>query len=337
MNLNLKIAVASVLDKSGVITAVRNYRSTRSGIVLALRRVLSADEAEASFEPTMTLTDTVFEELLMLLQGEFRVVSLSQLLNQPEDTDGRQKVALTFDDGWSDTYTHAYPLLLRYRLPATVFICPGLMSVGQLLPEERFVRIWRWCARHDHTRLLLRDLRKWGLNGGESLVRQTWSGLLKQLALNAKLLMLSHLENTYNVPERKGRQFLTWDEVNIMRRNNISFGSHTLHHATLTAEQYPCLGEELKKSRDILEFRLQEEIRYLAYPNGAYDKRVIEAARQAGYSHCFTTEQGGFKRKANRFAIPRINIDDSAVVSHFSSLHASRVRFHLQHYVRQHS
>lgn len=337
MNLNLKIAVASVLDKSGVITAVRNYRSTRSGIVLALHRVLPAAEAEKSFEPTITLTDTVFEELLILLQGEFRIVSLSQLLNQPEDTDGCQRVALTFDDGWSDTYSYAYPLLLRYRLPATVFLCPGLMTEGQMLPEERFARVWRWCAKHDHTRLLLRDLRKWGLNGGESLERQTWSQLLKRLALNAKLLMLSHLENTYSVPACQQRRLLTWEEVKIMRRGNISFGSNTMHHSTLTAEYPPSLGEELKRSREAIEFRLQEEIRYLAYPNGSYDRRVIEAARQSGYSHCFTTDLGGFKRKANCFAIPRINIDDSVVVNHISSLHASRVRFHLQHYVGQHS
>jgi peptidoglycan/xylan/chitin deacetylase (PgdA/CDA1 family) len=337
MNLNLKIAVASVLDKSGVITAVRNYRSTRRGIVLALHRVLPAEQAEESYEPTLTLTDTVFEELLLLLQREFRVVSLSQLLNQPEDTDGCQRVALTFDDGWSDTYSYAYPLLLRYGLPATVFLCPGLMSDGQMLPEERFVRIWRWCAKHAHTHLLLRDLRKWGLNGGESLVRHTWSQLLKRLALNAKLLMLSHLENTYSVPTGKERRFLTWEEVKIMRRGHISFGSHTMHHSTLTAEYPPTLGEELKRSREAIEFRLQEEIRCLAYPNGSYDRRVIEAARQSGYSHCFTTDLGGFKRKANCFAIPRVNIDDSVVVNHISSLHASRVRFRLQRYVGQHS
>lgn len=337
MNLNLKIAVASVLDKSGVISAVRHYRSTRSGIILALHRVLPANEAEASFEPKITLTDTVYEQLLVLLQREFRVVSLAEILTHPEDQDGRQRVAITFDDGWWDTYVHAYPLLVRYGLPATVFLCPGLMSEGQMIPEERFVRIWNWCTKHQHIQLLLRDLRKWGLNGGESMVRQTWSRLLKRLALNAKLLMLSHLENTYGVPQDSQRRFLTWEEIKVMRRNDISFASHTMHHATLTAEQQPALGEELKQSRETLEFRLQEEVRYLAYPNGAYDRRVIEAARQAGYSHCFSTEQGGFQRKANCFAIPRINMDDSVVVNHFSSLHASRVRFHLQHYVGQHS
>jgi peptidoglycan/xylan/chitin deacetylase (PgdA/CDA1 family) len=337
MNLNLKIAVASVLDKSGVISAVKKYRSTRSGIILTLHRVLPAEEAEESFEPKITLTDTVFEDLLVLLHREFHVVSLSQLLSNPEDADGLQRVAITFDDGWADTYSYAYPLLRRYELPATVFLCPGLMTEGQMLPEERFVRIWRWCVKRQHTALLLRDLRKWGLNGGESQLRQTWSRQLKLLALNAKLLMLSHLENTYGVPDCRERRFLNWDEVKIMRKNNISFGSHTMHHSTLVAEQQPALGEELRKSRETMEFRLQEEIRILAYPNGAYDKRVIEAAREAGYSHCFTTEQGSFNRSANFFAIPRIGIDDSVVVNHFSSLHASRVRLHLQRFVGQHS
>lgn len=337
MNLNLKIAIASILDKTGIIAAVRNYRSARSGIVLNLHRVLPAQDVEGSFEPAITITDTVFEQLLILLHREFRVVSLAQLLNQPEDIGGRQRVAMTFDDGWADTFSCAYPLLLRYGVPATVFLCPGLMGDGQVLPEERFVRIWHWCVAHQHLQLLLRDLRKWGLNGGESLVRQTWSRLLKQLALDAKLLMLSHLENAYGVTACKERRFLTWEEVRIMRRSDITFGSHTARHSTLTAEQHPCLEDELRSSREIIEAQLHEEIGLLAYPNGAYDRRVIEAARQAGYSHCFTTEQGGFRRTANRFAVPRINIDNSALVNHISSLNASRVRFHLQNFVGQHS
>ena len=337
MNLKLKIAVASVLDKSGVISAIRNYRSTRAGLVLTLHRVLPAGEAEQSFEPSVTLTDKVFEQLLILLCREFRVVSLPQLLEQPEDIDHRQRVAVSFDDGWVDTYVHAYPLLLKYEVPATVFLCPGLMAEGKILPEERFVRIWQWCVKNGYLKFLLRDLRTWGLDGGVSLARYTWSRSAKRLAMNAKMLMLNYLENTYGVPQSSERRFLSWDEVNIMRRSSITFGSHTMHHSTLTAEQHPSLDEELRKSREIMEFRLQKEMRLLAYPNGAYDARVIEAARQAGYSHCFTTEQGNFRREANCFAIPRINVDDSVIVNRTSCLHASRARFHLQHLVGQHS
>lgn len=334
MNLKLKIAVASALDKTGIISAIRNYRSTRAGIVLTFHRVLPAQEAEESFEPLITLTDRVFEQLLLLLCREFDVVSLPQLLEQPEGVGHRQRVAISFDDGWADTYSHAYPLLQKHGVPATVFICPGLMAgEGKVLPEERFARIWQWCVKQGYLKFLLRDLRTWGLDGEVSLTRQIWSHRAKRLALNAKLLMLSHLETTYGVPECKERKFLTWDEVKIMRRGDVSFGSHTLNHSTLTAEQHPSLGEELRRSREMIEFRVQEEIRLIAYPNGAYDARVIEAARQAGYSHCFTTEPGNFSREANPFTIPRIGIDDSVVVNPRSSFHASRARFHLQHLV----
>jgi peptidoglycan/xylan/chitin deacetylase (PgdA/CDA1 family) len=333
MNLNVKIAVASALDRAGIISLVRNYRSSRAGLVLALHRVLPAEEARQSFQPSITLTDTVFEQLLNLLRQEFHVVSLAQLLSQPEDLEGKQRVALTFDDGWADTYRCAYPLLVRYGIPATVFLCPGLMTEGGAIPEERFVRIWRWCETHQHLDLLLQDLRKWGLAGGNARDRATWSALLRRLAINAKALMLTHLETAYGVPSSETRRMLTWDEVRIMRQNRITFGSHTMNHSTLTAEQQPSLTEELRQSRKVLESNLGEAVGFLAYPNGAYNSRVTEAARHAGYSHCFVTEHGGFRRDADPYAIPRINIDDAAVVNGISSLHVSRTRFHLQHYL----
>jgi peptidoglycan/xylan/chitin deacetylase (PgdA/CDA1 family) len=332
MNVSVKIAVASVLDKSGIISLVRSYRSARTGLVLALHRVLPEAEARRSFQPAITITDKIFEELLVLLHQEFHVVSLAQLLAQPEDLEGRQRVALTFDDGWSDTFAYAFPLMLRYRVPATVFLCPGLMRDGATIPEERFARIWQWCEAHHHLELLLQDLRKWGLSGGNSHDRRTWSAPLRRLAIDAKTLMLSHLETAYNVPGCESRRIMTWDEARIMQRSGITFGSHTMHHSTLSAEQPAELEKELLESRWEIESELGASVRWLAYPNGAYNSRVIEIARKAGYSHCFTTEEGGLRRSANPFAIPRINIDDASVVGRIGALHPSRVRFHLQHF-----
>lgn len=333
MNLNIKIAVAFALDKSGIISLIRSYRSTRKGLVLALHRVLPEDDARWSFEPSITITDTVFERLLVLLQQEFHVVSLEQLLNQPNDIEGRQRVALTFDDGWSDTFAWAFPLLCRYKLPATVFLCPGLMKNGGMIPEERFARIWQWCEAHHHLDLLFLDLQKWGLAGGESYDRYVWSSLLRRLPISVKVLMLNHLETTYGVPESESRKLLTWEEARAMQRSQITFGSHTLHHSTLTTETQRALEEQLRESREEIESNLGVAVRWLAYPNGAYDNRVVEAARRAGYSHCFSTEEGGVDRGANPFAIHRINIDDSSIVGRIRSLHVSRARFHLQNYI----
>lgn len=337
MNLKMKIAIASALDSIGVLAAARSFSSSRSGIVLSLHRVLPPGQAEKSFEPAITLSTLVFEQFLLLLHREYRVVSLAQLLHQPQDIDGRQRVALTFDDGWADTFDHAFPLLIRFEMPATVFLCPSLMEPHRVLPEERFLRIWNWCARHRHLSLLRKDLHKWGLNGGESSVRLIWALLLKRLPIDAKLLMLDHLETAYHIPPIEERRFLTWDEVHIMRQQNISFGSHTMRHSALATEQPPCLDQELEESRRAIEAHLEEEVRFIAYPNGSWDRRVIQAARQAGYTHGFTTARGGFRLSSNPMAIPRINIDNAVMTDSMSSLHAARARLHLQCAALRHS
>jgi hypothetical protein len=41
-------------------------------------------------------------------------------------------VAITFDDGYRDNLTNAYPILKRYNAPATIFICCDAVEKGNL-------------------------------------------------------------------------------------------------------------------------------------------------------------------------------------------------------------
>jgi peptidoglycan/xylan/chitin deacetylase (PgdA/CDA1 family) len=331
MNLNVKLGLASSLDKIGLLASFRRFYAAKGGLVLTFHRVLKAADAARCYEPHMMMSEGVFEHLLALLSSEFQIVSLKHLIEEPTGSNRVQRVALTFDDGWEDTYSVAYPLLLRYRVPATVFLCSGLMDTEQQLPEERFVRIWNSCAHREQTSLLLQDLKTWGGTSGPSSAScRDWARHLKKLSIDTKLMMLTHLENTYRVPQDGHRRFLTWQEARIMSQTGIDFGSHTVRHATLSTETRETILRELTESRNTMERQLGVKPDYLAYPNGAFDNRVMQLTQEAGYTHAFGTRKGLLNLRTDPYAIPRIAMDDSTVTGSSAILNASRARLHLQ-------
>jgi peptidoglycan/xylan/chitin deacetylase (PgdA/CDA1 family) len=330
MRLHLKLGLANGLDHLGIVAALRRLRFKKRAAILTFHRVLPEQEKASCYEPHLMISAAVFQELLLLLCREFQITSLRNVLDHPEGCSGRQCIALTFDDGWIDTYTTAYPILLRYQLPATVFLCTGLMDTNQLLPEERLFRIWKRCSSEERIPQLLCDMRNWGLPNSSATGLAFWARENKKLPLETKLLMLGHLETVYSVPNDGQCRFLTWEQARIMAQNQVTFGSHTVHHSTLSAENELTILRELQDSHRLIREKLGVQPEFVAYPNGAYDARVISAAKQAGFTHGFTIERGLFTHTTPPHVIPRICMEDSALVGRSPKLHPSRARLYLQ-------
>jgi peptidoglycan/xylan/chitin deacetylase (PgdA/CDA1 family) len=83
-----------------------------------------------------------------------------------------------------------------------------------------------------------------------------------------------------------GRRFahLAWRDIERWSANGISFESHTVTHPRLSWVDDGRLHGELLLSRSRLEAALGAVPTAVAYPFGAVDARVREAAREAGYS-----------------------------------------------------
>jgi peptidoglycan/xylan/chitin deacetylase (PgdA/CDA1 family) len=120
-----------------------------------------------------------------------------------------------------------------------------------------------------------------------------------------------------------------------MARNNITIGSHTVRHCTLTSEIEEVILEELIESRAVIRRRTGTESNLLAYPNGAYSNRVAHLAREAGYSHAFTTEMGFISRRTDPWAAPRLSMENLVVTGRSAKLSESRTRFYLQALTRR--
>lgn len=93
--------------------------------------ILSYHKFSESKADKMTVTASAFEEQMKLLVDKgYRVITLDQLFDflDYKIQIPRKSVVITIDDGWRSTYSIAFPILKKYRYPATLFIYSDLIT-----------------------------------------------------------------------------------------------------------------------------------------------------------------------------------------------------------------
>jgi peptidoglycan/xylan/chitin deacetylase (PgdA/CDA1 family) len=114
----------------------------RRARVLAYHGVGDVDDAVDPRRLVMSAAD-LESHIRLLRRLGFRFATVEELLD--EDGASGRTAALTFDDGWSSSLTHAVPVLARHGVRATFYVCPGWWGrqhpdvegeAGRLLDED---------------------------------------------------------------------------------------------------------------------------------------------------------------------------------------------------------
>lgn len=81
----------------------------------------------------ITATTTQFEaHLTWLASHGARFVTVSELMAAENPA---HMVAITFDDGYADNFTNAWPILKKFSAPATIYLAPDMPDIDRLTPE----------------------------------------------------------------------------------------------------------------------------------------------------------------------------------------------------------
>jgi peptidoglycan/xylan/chitin deacetylase (PgdA/CDA1 family) len=83
--------------------------------------------------------------------------------------------------------------------------------------------------------------------------------------------------------------------------------SHTVSHPDLAGASANRLAAEVAGSRERLRSEFGVPANFIAYPSGSYDKAVIDAAREAGYTGGLTTTPG-LADQGEMFELKRIRV-----------------------------
>ncbi len=105
------------------------------------------------------------------------------------------------------------------------------------------------------------------------------------------------------------RLHLDWDEVQEMNEvNNVTFGSHTLSHPYLSRIDRNSSDKEIRKSKDIIESKLNASVKHFCYPSGDYGDREIDSVKKSGYETAVTVSPGKNRTAVSPFEINRTEV-----------------------------
>lgn len=297
--------------------------------VFMLHRVLPP--ASPVYDPEMAVSVVGFEQLLAWIAERYDVVRLGDLA-QIAPRPGRPRCALTFDDGWSDTYTHAFPLLQRWRMSATVFLPVHFIGTGRRFWQESlFYHLRNLRARADGGQMLQAVATEFAwcprLQAADLGHRRLSQRLRRRASSEAEDFVARLGEVAGSSLELTGRAFMNWDEVRAMQRSGIEFGSHTLEHTHLATVSPSVSARELSLSRQALSEQLDCEVTSVAYPWGARGPFAVKQAAAAGYAVGVTTQPGFVGSGEDQLQWPRLAISEAQLgwPGHQSARRAGRL------------
>jgi peptidoglycan/xylan/chitin deacetylase (PgdA/CDA1 family) len=102
-----------------------------------------------------------------------------------------------------------------------------------------------------------------------------------------------------------GERRLNANDLRSLRDYGVTVGAHTRTHPNLAQLRDQELIEELGGCKADLEDLLGAAVKYLAYPGGRFNRRVVEVTQQVGFHAACSVISWGFNTEASRFWLYR--------------------------------
>jgi peptidoglycan/xylan/chitin deacetylase (PgdA/CDA1 family) len=99
-----------------------------------------------------------------------------------------------------------------------------------------------------------------------------------------------------------------WPKIKNLDLNKFEIGGHSMTHPHMDGIPAGDCLREMEGSRRVLEDALGHEVRHMAYPHGAYNRKVRDLAFESGYYTATTCEPAFAGLNDDMLSLPRINV-----------------------------
>ena len=290
------------------------------GVILTLHHVRPS--RLDAFQPNRMLEiEPAFLEAVIqaLRQSRVDLVSLDEMHRRLTERDFRRRfVCFTFDDGYRDNRTWAYPILKRYEVPFGLYLPTSFPDrIGELwwIALERVIAStaqiglvmdgkdrWFDCRTIESKRDAFAYV-YWWLRGlpSEEEVRS----VVRDLARRYEVDIAAICEELC----------MTWDEIAELAADPlVTIGAHTVNHVMLQKVPESVVRSEMQMGSVVIEAALGIKPTHFAYPVGdraTAGPREFGIAAEVGYKTAVTTRPGVLfaSHRNHLHALPRISLN----------------------------
>jgi len=214
------------------------------------------------------ISQEYFENVLSCLTDSgFHFATVSEL-TQHSDTD--KLVALTFDDGYSDNFEFALPLLQKFKATATFFPVVNPCKDNSVLPLDTYYQ----CVDE----MELTEEKRNDFISGDTKKKFYWSEPEQQ-----KEFLKTSFQK---LPTQNRVSYLRAEQIKSLANSGFEIGSHSVTHSLFTAEYMneSKINFELKQSKIYFEGITGKPVNSFCFPSGYHNSNAIELAKANGYT-----------------------------------------------------
>jgi peptidoglycan/xylan/chitin deacetylase (PgdA/CDA1 family) len=323
----IKLLALHAANRSGASSLVMNSAWRRQRLLILCYHGISQED-EHLWSPSLYMTPDLLRQRMAALQAsDCNVLRLEEGIERLyAGTLPPRSVALTFDDGCYDFYRQAYPILLEYRFPVTVYLTTYYsyfnrpvfdIMCSYLLWKGRGRRLdWpavlgeTWASMLDDAGRELADARIKEFARARRLSAPQKDELLAALA--------SRLEISYeSVCKKRLLHLMTPAESEEMAAAGVDIQLHTHRHRVSTQREKFLM--EIEDNRRRITEISGHRAAHFCYPGGFHLPEFPEWLREAEVKSATTCEAGLAAPDSEVMRLPRLVDTSTLTMTEFTA------------------
>ena len=311
-------------------------RESMSRIYIAMYHY-TRDLENSRYPQIKGLDYKLFKQQLEFFNEKFNVITMEDVIESWDNPDKKlpkNPLLLTFDDGYIDNYTYAFPLLKKYGMQGSFFI-PGktfhedkLLDVNKIhfilasaMPTEILKDLYMQldyyrseaCEEYESNDELFK---KYAVENRFDCKETIFIKRILQTVIpeNIRNEITSNLFKKYvGISEKTFARelYMNYDQIEYMKNNGMFIGLHGYDHYWLNNLSKSELEKDVNKSLEVMSDFIDNDRWVMNYPYGSYSEEVASYISSRGCVLGLTTEVRVVDTKNdNRFKIPRLDCND---------------------------